>query len=122
MGKGIKFLLKDEQKRVRDHTMPTSIEEPLLLNPCIDQPNEHLEFSADGTISSTSKKGQYSIEIFGLYRADLVLKRSWAGDALRTCIFNISENIKSLEKPDNSTDLARIQSDTTSPTSPQKFA
>ncbi len=47
--------------------------EPLLLNPCVDEPNEHLEFEFDemtylAIVVAKSGKGTNSIETYGLNR------------------------------------------------------
>lgn len=79
-GKAEHFPLKDENRRATAPDMVAQ-EEPLLLNPCEDPPDEHLEFfEADGRKAvlrprAGSQRGQASIDIFGLNRADLVLER-----------------------------------------------
>ena len=79
-GKAEHFPLKDENRRATAPDMVAQ-EEPLLLNPCDDPPDEHLEFfEADGRKAllrprAGSQRGQASIEIYGLNRVDLVLER-----------------------------------------------
>ncbi|MCP1478642.1 uncharacterized protein (TIGR02646 family) [Pseudomonas chlororaphis] len=75
MGKGNLFPVRDEASRWTDHQV-ASQEEPLLLNPCIDDPSLHLEFFGEGLVRAKSDKGETSIEVYGLLRGDLVEKRS----------------------------------------------
>jgi uncharacterized protein (TIGR02646 family) len=87
MGKMNQFPLSDTDKYVRahDHINGIADEEEfrLLINPCLDKPEEHLEYditagvikakkNAQGQISS---KGQKSIEVYVLQRMPLVLSR-----------------------------------------------
>lgn len=46
-------------------------EEALLLDPCRDQPDEHLEFSPDGSINAITKRGEVTIRVFNLNRTPL---------------------------------------------------
>lgn len=82
MGKKNFFPLEDEAKRA---TKPGEErhEKPLLLNPFIDDPAEHLEFTDDGVVrpardrsGQPSNKGDVSIKIYGLWRPDLVERRA----------------------------------------------
>jgi uncharacterized protein (TIGR02646 family) len=55
-----------------------TLEKPLLINPCIDNPEVYLEFTDEGTIhpiSPSSSKGIKSIEVYGLDREDLNIRR-----------------------------------------------
>lgn len=74
MNKGNQFPLEDESKRVKLEG-PVYGEEPLLLDPCQDWPEEHLFFEDDGIVSPLSRRGEVSIQIYGLNRADLVQER-----------------------------------------------
>lgn len=51
-------------------------EEPLLLDPCQDDPADHLVFGEDGTVASDTERGRVTIEVFGLNREDLVAARA----------------------------------------------
>lgn len=79
-GKENKFPLLDEKRRVR--TPPASGEgtearQRLLLDPCRDRPEAHLEFLPNGLIwarktgSAYSRKGLESIQAYGLTRKEL---------------------------------------------------
>ncbi|AUG02456.1 hypothetical protein CXQ81_18200 [Pseudomonas sp. 09C 129] len=74
-GKGNLFPVRDERLRWTDHQVPSQ-EEPLLLNPCVDDPALHLEFFGEGLVRAMSDKGEASIEVYGLLRGDLVDKRN----------------------------------------------
>jgi len=80
-GKGNNFPLEDETMRAAAPG-DEAREVPLLLNPCVDLPEEHLEFMQDGNVRAKlvapgqeSHKGQVSIEIYGLRRLGLLLQR-----------------------------------------------
>ncbi len=83
LGKSTQFPLDDESKRIRDHGDDVANEEAvrLLLNPCIDMPEEHLTFDEDGLIHArkiggvSSKKGSSSIDVYALQRKALVEER-----------------------------------------------
>jgi hypothetical protein len=47
-------------------------EQALLLDPCADQPEEHLLFSLDGRVSGLTGRGRATIEILDLNRSVLV--------------------------------------------------
>ena len=46
-------------------------ENPLLLHPAIDNPQEHLRFLPDGLVEGLTTKGEISIEVYGLRRDSL---------------------------------------------------
>ena len=49
-----------------------SLEEPLLLNPYVDEdPTVDLEFGPNGLIRPLTKKGEWSVKVFDLNREDL---------------------------------------------------
>lgn len=70
LGKWSYFPLADPTKRV---SAPGKLddEEPLLLNPCVDKPSDHLLFHIDGSITPLSQKGDTSIFILALKRKGL---------------------------------------------------
>lgn len=82
LGKGSQFPLSDETRRVRTHDgdVLTEADARLLLNPCIDNPEEHLTFDETGIVRSVfngieSRKGKSSIDAYALQRKDLVEAR-----------------------------------------------
>lgn len=54
-----------------------------LLDPCLDEPAEHLNFMDNGKIEGNSERGVISIEILGLNRPPLVAAREAAMKAAR---------------------------------------
>ena len=50
-------------------------ERPLLLEPRHDDPEQHLVYTEDGSVVSTTDEGRTTIEILGLNRAQLVASR-----------------------------------------------
>ena len=80
-GKGNSFPLVDEAGRAKQPG-EEGHEEPLLLNPCLDEPAEHLEFTDEGVVrpavgvsGEESPKGRTSISVYGLQRMGLVRRR-----------------------------------------------
>lgn len=80
LGKGNWFPLSDESKRAK--LDEEGYEDPLLLNPCNDDPCEHLEFDGNGCVSPRrgsdglpSKKALASIKHYALNRTELVQDR-----------------------------------------------
>ena len=54
---------------------PLSDEMPLLLNPEIDEPKDHLKFTSLGNIEGIGDRGEKSIEIYDLNRDSLIEER-----------------------------------------------
>lgn len=81
IGKSSFFPVEDEQLRAAS---PKGIgrENPLLLNPCVDDPAEHLEFLEDGRVQAVriagvlSPKGVATIHYCGLARLELLQMRA----------------------------------------------
>jgi uncharacterized protein (TIGR02646 family) len=91
-GKANLFPVADEARRWRSHRGKNR-EEPLLLNPCDDQPEQHLEFLDKGLVrpaldaaGNPSRKGDTSIEVYGLTRQDLVEQREKKQKLVRLAI------------------------------------
>jgi len=108
IGKSNYFPLADEATRASG---PRGLrnEYPLLLNPCIDDPDEHLVFLDDGRVEPAlingleSRKGKASIQYLGLARAELLQMRA---RHRRTVIAAIRHTIAALEEGrDPGTDL-----------------
>ena len=86
LGKMNQFPLSDPKKRVRTHTKDVAVEEPyrLLVNPCIDDPEDYFEYDEKtalikpkkGTSSTKKAIALTSIEIFVLHRAALVSEQN----------------------------------------------
>jgi len=72
-GKLDQFPVAHEDKRARTPNDRLADECPLLLDPCGDQPGQHLIFDATGEVSARggSPKGAATIRVFGLNRKRL---------------------------------------------------
>lgn len=80
LGKHSQFPLSNEARRVRLHTADVASEEQhrLLLNPCIDYPENHLTYDDDGLVKPTvagDAKAEMSIIVYALQRKALVENR-----------------------------------------------
>ena len=95
VGKGDRFPLEDETTRASLEAGPEELarENPLLLDPCRDEPSEHLVFLDDGTVVSDTPRGQATIEILGLNRKPLVEARHEATLEAQT-LFDLTRSLK----------------------------
>jgi 5-methylcytosine-specific restriction endonuclease McrA len=50
-------------------------EQPLLLHPIVDIPQQHLIFLPDGTVKGSTRRGNITVQVCGLCRGDLVTDR-----------------------------------------------
>ena len=90
-GKGAQFPLAQETHRLRTPSQAIEDEEQdrLLINPCLDDPEEHLTYTDDGLVlpkpnahGKPSEKGQLSIVVYALQRKLLVDRRKTTLNAL----------------------------------------
>ena len=65
-GKGNEFPLVDEQFRASSPADQISNEEPLLINPALEDPSEHITFDPLGKPIGRTVKGGKSIEVYNL--------------------------------------------------------
>ena len=65
-GKGDKFPLADEANRAFSPTDSIENEQPLLINPTVEEPSKHIKFDPLGKPLPISKRGQVSIETYNL--------------------------------------------------------
>jgi uncharacterized protein (TIGR02646 family) len=73
-----------------------ALEKPLLLNPCKDYPEQHIEYTEKGAIKGLSVKGKKSIEVYGLDRIYLTLERRKICDVVTMILDDILEIIYDL--------------------------
>lgn len=101
LGKGTQFPLSDEGERIRSHKKAITAEEPyrLLLNPCADNPADHLTFDDDGLIhprkdaaGNPSAQGVYSINVYALQRKVLVERRLAERNRLRLLVESLKRH------------------------------
>ena len=72
-------------KRAKVGTPITSInsaEHSLLVDPCFDDPNEHLSFHSGGIVHGLTQKGQTTVEILNLNRFELLKERQRVWDTI----------------------------------------
>jgi len=74
IGKGSRFPLENENFRAfapgeENH------EAPLILNPFIDDPLDHLIYDSDGTLHGTTERGRVTITILALNRKHIISQR-----------------------------------------------
>ena len=91
-GKENKFPLVDEARRARRPEAESSEKgQQLLLHPCRDRPETHLEFLANGLIRprANSRKGKASIEVYGL-------QRKWLAEARRAHVLDLAKQMRTI--------------------------
>lgn len=71
--RGPRFPVK--AKRINGPGEDPNDEEPLLLDPCGDDPGAHLRFDETGRVSPLSNRGDVTITLVALNRSDLVARR-----------------------------------------------
>ncbi|AXG70968.1 AAA domain, putative AbiEii toxin, type IV TA system [Kordia sp. SMS9] len=84
------FPIKDETQRVFTSEDDLTKEEPLVLNPCIDYPEDHFMYTDDGTIVSKTERGKASILLLNLNRKPLVYARENEVRAVKASISRIN--------------------------------
>lgn len=104
IGKANFFPVADEAFRA---TTPAGLatESPLLLDPCTDQPEDHLAFTDDGRVvarhvgGSPSPRGLATIHYCGLARAELLQMRTAHARTVRAAIRHIIRALEAGEEP-----------------------
>ncbi len=91
--KGSRFPLENESNRAAVRAGPVQLaeERPLLLDPCRDDLSEHLLFTEEGTVVSSTRRGRTTITILGLNRESLV-------GARRAATVKLDSHLQLLEK------------------------
>ena len=99
-------------------------EQPLLLDPTVDDPAEHLEFLPDGVVRARlvdggeSARGQATIDVVALLRRDLVDARAAASLATRAAIQHVVDTLDDVTRvatrtgvrePDRAAELALLR-------------
>jgi uncharacterized protein (TIGR02646 family) len=108
-GKSDRFPLEDENKRARKRGDRLDDEKPLLLNPFIDDPAEHLKFDPDlGTVSGTTDRGRETVKILDLNREGLVDERRQRATAAEDA-FNLYVQAVQLESPKKAMKLDEVK-------------
>jgi uncharacterized protein (TIGR02646 family) len=114
-GKAIQFPLLDEGQRA-DAPGGETNERPYLLDPCRDDPDEHLEFAGDGAIrpvlrdGDLSTRGAKTIEILGLHRPNLAKGRMYAFLGVKAALRHFQWALEALDRdPDDETKLTHLR-------------
>ena len=79
--KGDLFPLKGNKDRVSDHHGSLEFEQPLIVNPAVENPRKHIRFRGETPVPTTTK-GRVTMEILGLRKSDDDRKRKL--DILKT--------------------------------------
>lgn len=82
--KGMRFPIRGKRAELRARGAALRRERPLLFDPCADQPEKALVFTAEGLVVSDTPKGRATIELLALNREALVSRRKKAAAELRT--------------------------------------
>jgi hypothetical protein len=79
-----------------------STERALLVDPCFDDPADHLEFSATGYVQARTYKGEVTIKVLNLNRVGLVRARQnvWRLTSVHVMAESPEERLQSLLSPD----------------------
>lgn len=93
-GKANRFPLIDESTRAFGPQDNLERERPLLLDPCHDDPNEHLIFDWDGSVASDTPRGQTTIAVLGLNRAALLAARAREAKLFRALLDRAEDESK----------------------------
>lgn len=104
LGKHTQFPIANENMRLRVHTcsntqMATEEAERLLINPCIENPEDHFTYDDDGLIhprNANDSKAIYSIHVYALQRKELVEARKEILVALQRRLFHLRTPIEEL--------------------------
>ena len=75
-GKGNAFPITDERYRAWCPSDDLSLENPLIINPTADDPSEHIAFDPLGRAFGITRKGEESIQVFGLNTRGLYTQRA----------------------------------------------
>jgi uncharacterized protein (TIGR02646 family) len=70
-------------------------ENPLLIDPCSEDPSEHISFDANGILEGKTKKGKTTIDILGLNRRDIVMERYKAAERFHYDLQNLKNQASS---------------------------
>lgn len=103
-GKANYFPVVDEQTRATSQET-LAAESALLLDPCVDEPADHLIFTDDGQIrpkvvgEAPSARGEATIHYCGLARAELLQMRARHARTVRACMRHIIEALEAGREP-----------------------
>lgn len=96
LGKANLFPISNESSRAKK-VGNECYEKRLLLNPCIDKPEDHLNFLEDGTILARSFMGLVSIETYGLHRKYLADAREEHAKSIKKAIDDVKFDLAHID-------------------------
>lgn len=96
--KGARFPIEGKRAPVGAMGLELMEEGPLLLDPCVDDPEEHLLYLSSGEVVSETKRGQVTIEVLGLNPLSLINGRAKAFRAIETLTMAMEPSSASREK------------------------
>jgi len=108
LGKANQFPVTGERLRPPDPAAPTvQSEQSLLLDPCVHEPAEHLEFHDDGTVRPRggSPIGAESIRVYALNRSELAFDRLGVARLIEQRLRTIEGLANVLGEPDLPADV-----------------
>jgi uncharacterized protein (TIGR02646 family) len=100
LGKANLFPLRNEANRATNPGDEIH-EEPLLINPCVDDPAQHLKFNENGIVKGLTDKGRASIEVLGLHRKSLTEARRDRSIEIRGTISTVKRLLRRIERKRN---------------------
>ncbi|BCH26856.1 AAA family ATPase [Mesorhizobium sp. L-8-3] len=118
--KGGRFPLEDEKDRAPVLASASELlkECPLLLDPCVDDVENILLFSSNGTVSCNDPRGLTTIEILSLNRAELVKARQQTARAVLSQLEVLSLSEGSPDGPQINTEIVNRLKEMMSPEAP----
>ena len=112
-GKANKFPIANEARRA-ERPGQEAREERLLLHPCMDDPEEHLEFMGKGEVyprkdgaGTPSRMGSTSIDVYGLSRKRLVDARASVQVKVEALIIQAERLIRVLDRHPEDADIEK---------------
>ena len=95
--KGARFPFEHEmaERTAQDRGRP-AYNQPMLLHPCIDQPDEHLRFTVDGQVHGLTPRGSVTIATLDLNRLQLVEARRRGILEIRSAHFEVAQLTRDL--------------------------
>lgn len=75
-------------------------ENALLIDPCLDNPDDHLLFSDDGRVAGIDQKGEVTIEVLGLNRNKLIAQRREAIESTKILLTKLSKVVNKTSDKD----------------------
>jgi uncharacterized protein (TIGR02646 family) len=75
MNKGARFPVAGKRAERSGGQRALDAEKVLLVDPCADDPAEHLVFGEEGKVAGCTARGEATVEVFGLNRSYLVEQR-----------------------------------------------